>query len=141
MRLILLCLFVAAATCQKLKSLPKGNAFHTPDPSTLDGKVVFGYQGWYATPPSSPSWTHWFDSRNTSTVFCELEKMQHDLMLIYMQLTVIIGLIPLSIHLSVWRTALLFGQTDPLLRESGYLSFILQSLNDPDCTTICALVL
>ena len=34
-----------------------------PDPSTLSGKVMFGYQGWFSCPGvGSPvdSWMHWF---------------------------------------------------------------------------------
>jgi hypothetical protein len=29
------------------------------DPSTLDGKVLLGYQGWFACPQDGTSWSHW----------------------------------------------------------------------------------
>jgi hypothetical protein len=43
--------------------LAAGAALHaadTVDPSTLDGKVLIGYQGWFTCPSdSSGRWTHW----------------------------------------------------------------------------------
>jgi hypothetical protein len=34
-----------------------------PDPSTVDGKVLFGYQGWFSTPvEKSVGWFHWSKS-------------------------------------------------------------------------------
>ena len=36
------------------------HAARAPDPSTLDGKVLLGYQGWFACPSDgSERWTHW----------------------------------------------------------------------------------
>ena len=46
---------------------PVADKTYTPDPSTLDKKVMFGYQGWHATPNDGSGnrvWRHWFGSRS-----------------------------------------------------------------------------
>jgi hypothetical protein len=54
---------LAAIVCAaSLLSLPPALAQTpaNPDPSTLDGKVLLGYQGWFTCPEdSSRRWTHW----------------------------------------------------------------------------------
>ncbi|PRP85277.1 hypothetical protein PROFUN_06879 [Planoprotostelium fungivorum] len=44
-------------------------AYYPPDRNSLQGKVVFGYQGWYKTGPYDNSWFHWFDASPSNKSF------------------------------------------------------------------------
>lgn len=47
----------------------------TPDFTTLDGKVMFGYQGWFAHPDDSSEWAqwrHWGTMQDASTIGVEM---------------------------------------------------------------------
>lgn len=48
------CLCLAALLNQSL-----ANGAGSVDPSTLDNKVLLGYQGWFACPKDGTNWSHW----------------------------------------------------------------------------------
>jgi len=65
-RTIRLTMFIVAGT---LLLRPWASAASV-DASTLDGKMISGYQGWFACPRDSPwhSWVHWKDAHQSATV-------------------------------------------------------------------------
>ncbi len=73
-------LFLAAAVIGGLLAPDAAPAVERVDASTLDGKVLFGYQGWFDCPgPGSPEgkWSHW--SRGVPTAASLTVDMYPDL--------------------------------------------------------------
>ena len=49
------------------------SAGRNPDPGSLSGKVLFGYQGWFDTPSVGTGWVHWSAGVSPSADTCSFD--------------------------------------------------------------------